>query len=35
MIRLGDSIPKQGVKGDRRVCFGGKNLKFTEDKPKI
>ena len=34
MIRLDDLIPKQDVKGGRRVFFGGKDLKSTENKPK-
>jgi hypothetical protein len=34
MIRLDDLIPKQDVKGGRRVFFGGKDLKSTNDKPK-
>jgi hypothetical protein len=34
MIRLDDLIPKQDVKGGRRVFFGGKNLKSTDSKPR-
>ncbi len=34
MIRLDDLIPKQDVKGGRRVFFGGKESKTTTNKPK-
>jgi hypothetical protein len=32
MIRLDDLIPKQDVKGGRRVFFGGKDPKSTQNK---